>query len=140
MEIICLRIKSQPTHINSLRSFCRKQNMFSSFGIPLKQFSDQGRNFEFQCARRSCKILGIRKTRTRILYPQSDCMVKRFSETLKSQIQIFVNNTKMIGMKTRYVLRITERIFQEDDKLWLYNPARKKGRSPKTTGRGLTQL
>jgi len=45
-------------------------------------------------------------------------------------------------MKARYDLRANSGGFQQDDKVWLFNPQRKKGKSPKLTpyefGRDLT--
>ena len=37
-----------------------------------------------------CKLLGIDKTRTTALHPQSDGMVERFNRTLENQLAVFV--------------------------------------------------
>lgn len=53
--------------------------------------SDQGRNFESFVFAEMCRLLGIRKTRTTLLHPQSDGMVECFNRTLESQLTKFVN-------------------------------------------------
>ncbi|KAF8786035.1 Retrovirus-related Pol polyprotein like [Argiope bruennichi] len=50
------------------------QNWISRYGVPLQLHSDQGRNFDSAVCRRLCEILGIDKTRTTALHPQSDGM------------------------------------------------------------------
>ena len=47
------------------------------FGAPLELHSDQGRNFEPAVFKEMCHLLGISKTRTTPLHPQSDGMVER---------------------------------------------------------------
>jgi transposase InsO family protein len=42
------------------------------FGIPEQLHSDQGRQFESELFTEMCKLLGIKKTRTTPLHPQSD--------------------------------------------------------------------
>ena len=59
---------------------------FSRFGVPLELHSDQGRNFESNLLRECCELLGIRKTRTTPLHPESDGMVERFNRTLVQEL------------------------------------------------------
>ena len=185
----------------------------SRFGVPLQLHSDQGRNFEAELFQRMCELLGIDKTRTTALHPQSDGMVERFNRTLENQLAIFVEQNQrdwdrwipfllmayrssihestkqtpaclMFGrevkfpidllycrppepvlpstvddyvsnlrgkleeihefarirmrvasdrMKLRYDVGTTKAVFSEGDAVWLYNPKRRKGVSPKLT-------
>ncbi|CAB4029533.1 Retrovirus-related Pol poly from transposon 412, partial [Paramuricea clavata] len=43
---------------------------------------------------RMCELLGIDKTRTTALHPQSDGMVERFNRTLENQLAIFVEQNQ----------------------------------------------
>jgi hypothetical protein len=52
------------------------------FGIPTQLHSDQGRQFESAIFQEMCKLLGIRKTRTTPLHPQSDGQTERMNRTL----------------------------------------------------------
>lgn len=58
------------------------KNLVSRFGVPLELHSDQGRNFESAVFTRMCDTLGIKKTRTTPLHPQSDGMVERMNRTM----------------------------------------------------------
>ena len=64
---------------------------FSRFGVPFELHSDQGRNFEANVFRECCDLLGIRKTRTTPLRPQSDGMVEKFNWTLGQELAKFCN-------------------------------------------------
>lgn len=59
---------------------------FTRFGVPSELHSDQGREFESRVFRECCELLGVRKTRTTPLHPQSDGMVERFNRTLAQQL------------------------------------------------------
>ena len=62
----------------------------SRFGTPVELHSDQGRNFESAVFQEMCKLLGIHKTRTTPLHPQSDGMVERFNRTLDDYLRKIV--------------------------------------------------
>ena len=184
---------------------------FTRFGVPGELHSDQGREFESAVFQECCRLLGIKKTRTTPLRPQSDGMVERFHRTLLHEMAKYCStdqrdwDTKlptllmayrsaeheatnytparlMLGrelrlpvdlatghpphdtsqhettdyarklrealveahqyarghsraagraMKTRYDARARGATFNPGDKVWLYNPRRKKGLSPK---------
>lgn len=58
------------------------KEFISRFGVPMELHSDQGRNFESSVFSRMCEVLGIHKTRTTALHPQSDGMVERMNRTM----------------------------------------------------------
>ena len=184
---------------------------FARFGVPHELHSDQGREFESAVFRECCRLLGIKKTRTTPLRPQSDGMVERYNRTLGQELAKYCqegqedwdlkipllllayrsaehevtgytparlmcgrelrlpvdlvtgrppdedmpttvtpyatalqdrlrevhhqvrDNLKVSGeaMKDRYDRRATSPPFSEGDQVWLHNPRRKKGLSPK---------
>lgn len=61
------------------------------YGVPMELHSDQGRNFESNIFQEMCAMLGIHKTRTTPLHPQSDGMVERLNRTLEAQLSKFVD-------------------------------------------------
>ena len=69
---------------------CLVNQFFSRFGVLLELHSDQGRNFESALFQKLCQFLGVRKTRTMPLHPQSDGMVERMNRTLEAQLAKFV--------------------------------------------------
>ncbi|KAK7884629.1 hypothetical protein WMY93_027752 [Mugilogobius chulae] len=62
--------------------------MFSRFGVAEVIHSDQGRNFESAVFSAMCERMGMQKTRTTPLHPQSDGLVERFNRTLAKQLAI----------------------------------------------------
>ncbi|GBM66858.1 Retrovirus-related Pol polyprotein from transposon 412 [Araneus ventricosus] len=171
--------------------------------------SDQGTNFNSALFTELCKLLGILKTRTTALHPESDGMVERFNRTILNNLSLFVSRNQadwdthlplfllayrsaehevtgltpaemlfgrtlrlpcdiLFGrpsetpsspieymknlearlesvhafareriklaserMKTRYDSRATDHHFKEGDLVWMYNPKRRRGLSPK---------
>ncbi|KAL7863372.1 hypothetical protein SRHO_G00123560 [Serrasalmus rhombeus] len=67
------------------------EEFFCRFGLPEELHSDQGRNFELQVMAEVCQRLGVRKTRTTPLHPQSDGLVERFNKTLATQLAILTD-------------------------------------------------
>lgn len=67
------------------------REMISHFGVPLFLHLDQGRNFKSTVFSEMCRLLGIKKTRTTPLHPQSDGIVDRFNRTLEAQLSKFVD-------------------------------------------------
>ena len=65
---------------------------FSRFGVPGELHSNQGRNFESSVFREVCTLLGIHKTRTTALHPQSDGMVEHYNRTIEAQLATFVQD------------------------------------------------
>ncbi|KAK7904833.1 hypothetical protein WMY93_017440 [Mugilogobius chulae] len=64
------------------------EGMFSRFGVAEVLHSDQGRNFESAVFSAMCERMGMQKTRTTPLHPQSDGLVERFNRTLAKQLAI----------------------------------------------------
>ena len=65
------------------------EQVFCRFGVPTELHSDQGRNFESNVFKGCCDLLGVRKTRTTPLRPQSDGMVEKFNSTLGQELAKF---------------------------------------------------
>ncbi|GFX30620.1 retrovirus-related Pol polyprotein from transposon 412 [Trichonephila clavipes] len=185
------------------------QHWISRYGVPLQLHSDQGRNFVSAVLKGVCELLGIDKTKTTPLQPQSDGMVERFNRTILNNLSLMVSknqqdwdqkvplfllayrsavhettgyspsqmlfgrdlrlpcdllfgrppdtasspeeyvqnlqtrfedvhhlareriNLRTEKMKTRYDTKATGHQFKEGDKVWFYNPTRRKGLSPK---------
>ena len=54
------------------------------YGVPLQLHSDQ----------EVCRILGVEKSRTTALHPQSDGMIERFNRTLEAILAMFVSDNQ----------------------------------------------
>ncbi|KMQ83432.1 integrase core domain protein, partial [Lasius niger] len=54
----------------------------SRHGVPVEIHTDQGKNFESQLFAELMRLLGIKKTRTTALHPQSDGQVERQHQTI----------------------------------------------------------
>ncbi|KAL6459687.1 hypothetical protein MHYP_G00314460 [Metynnis hypsauchen] len=70
------------------------REFFCRFGVPEELHSDQGRNFESEVMAEVCRILGIHKTRTTPLHPQSDGLVERFNRTQAAQLAMVVGKNQ----------------------------------------------
>ncbi|GBO26643.1 Retrovirus-related Pol polyprotein from transposon 412 [Araneus ventricosus] len=66
----------------------------SCYGVPMILYSDQGTNFNSALFTELCKLLGILKTRTTALHPESDAMVKRFNRTILNHPSLFVSRNQ----------------------------------------------
>jgi transposase InsO family protein len=76
-------------------------NYFCRFGIPRELHSDQGRNFECRLLQGVLQRLGVSKTRTTPLHPQSDGMVERYIKTVEEHLQKVVASRRARGTVTR---------------------------------------
>jgi hypothetical protein len=61
------------------------------YGAPTLLHSDQGGQFEARLFQELCKLLGIIKTRTTALRPQSNGQVERFNRTLAAMLSIYAD-------------------------------------------------
>ena len=200
-----------PNHEATTVARALVDGFFSRFGVPKELHSDQGREFESKTFHEICKLLGIKKTRTTPLRPQSAGLVERFNKTLVTTLSKYCSSHQsdwdehlstvlmayrsavhetttyspaelMLGrnlrvpvdlltgrppgdisnpvslpfptflqerlttahmhardrmrtagyeMKARYDMRAEEAVHKVGDQVWLYNPRRKKGLSPK---------
>lgn len=66
---------------------------FSQVGIPREVLTDQGPNFMSHILHQVYQLLGIKRVRTTPYHPQTDGLVERFNQTLKSMLKKFVSET-----------------------------------------------
>ena len=78
-----------PNHEAATVAGVLTERFFTRFGVPAELHSDQGRGFESEVFRECCQLMGLRKTRTTPLRPQSDGMVERFNRTLTEELAKF---------------------------------------------------
>ena len=60
------------------------EQFVSHWGVRMQIHTNQGSNFESKLFRELCTLLGIDKTRTTGLHPQSDGMVERYNATMEA--------------------------------------------------------
>ncbi|GBO32566.1 Retrovirus-related Pol polyprotein from transposon 297 [Araneus ventricosus] len=70
------------------------RSWISRYGVPMILHSDQGTNFNSALFTELCKLLGILKTRTTALHPESDGMVERFNRTILNHLSLFVSKNQ----------------------------------------------
>ncbi|GBM75402.1 Transposon Ty3-I Gag-Pol polyprotein, partial [Araneus ventricosus] len=70
------------------------RSWISGYGVPMILHSDQGTNFNSALFTELCKLLGILKTRTTSLHPESDGLVERFNRTILNHLSLFVSRNQ----------------------------------------------
>ncbi|GFX00478.1 retrovirus-related Pol polyprotein from transposon 412 [Trichonephila clavipes] len=70
------------------------QHWISRYGVPLQLHSDHGRNFVSAVLKGVCELLGIDKTKTTPLHPQTDGMVERFNRTILNNLSLMVSKNQ----------------------------------------------
>jgi hypothetical protein len=68
--------------------------VISRHGVPLEVHTDQGRNFESKLFREMSDLLGIKKTRTTPLHPQSDRQVERQHQTITNYLAKYISENQ----------------------------------------------
>ncbi|KMQ86926.1 integrase core domain protein [Lasius niger] len=66
----------------------------SRHGVPVEIHTDQGKNFESQLFSELMRLLGIRKTRTTALHPQSDGQVERQHQTIVNYLAKYISQNQ----------------------------------------------
>ena len=61
--------------------------MFARYGIPEEILTDQGTNFTSQFLQKLNELLGVKAIKTSPYHPQTDGLVERFNQTLKSMLR-----------------------------------------------------
>jgi hypothetical protein len=85
-EVYAIPNQEASTVANALVS-----NFFCRYGVPMKLHSDQRRNFESRLMQEVLGRLGVSKTRTTPLHPQSDGMVERYVKTVEEHLRKVVS-------------------------------------------------
>jgi len=71
-------VNAIPNQETSTVAFVLVSNFFCRFGVPMELHSDQGQNFESRLLWEVLDLLGVHKTRTTLLHPQSDGMMEQY--------------------------------------------------------------
>ncbi|GFW33586.1 retrovirus-related Pol polyprotein from transposon 412 [Trichonephila clavipes] len=106
------------------------QHWISRYEVPLQLHSVQGRNYDSAVCKRLCEILGIDKTCTTALHPQSDNMVERFNQTIINSLFLLVSSNRQDwDKKMPFFLLAYRRAVQEttgyssSQMLFVYRPS-----------------
>ena len=67
--------------------------LFSRVGIPKEVLTDQATNFTSKSLKQVYSLLGIQGIKTTPYHPQTDGLVERFNQTLKSMLRKFVSDS-----------------------------------------------
>jgi hypothetical protein len=76
-----------PNHEASTLAEALVTNFFLRFGVPRELHSNQARNFESCLIQEVLQRLGVSKTPTTPLHPQSDGMVERYIKTVEEHLR-----------------------------------------------------
>lgn len=66
----------------------------SRHGVLMEVHTDQGRNFELKLFSELMRLLGIKKTRTTALHPQSDGQVERQHQTITNYLAKYISENQ----------------------------------------------
>ena len=66
----------------------------SRYGSPLEIHSDQGRSFESELFKETCRLLDVAKTRTSPYHPSSNGIIESFNSTLVTMIRSYVDENQ----------------------------------------------
>lgn len=81
----------------------------SIFDTPLQLHNDQGSSFQSTVFKQICNLLGMQKTRTTPLHPQSDGMVERGNRTRNRMLSAFVSENQKDWDEHIYLLMLAYR-------------------------------
>jgi len=70
------------------------KEVVSRHGVPIQIYTDQERNFESRLFQEVMSLLGIKKTRTTPLHPQSDGQVERQHQTILNYLAKFISENQ----------------------------------------------
>jgi len=70
------------------------KEIISRHGVPSEIYTDQRRNFESKLFLELTELLGIKKTRTTALHPQSDGQVERQHQTIINYLAKFISENQ----------------------------------------------
>ncbi|GBM66176.1 hypothetical protein AVEN_68301-1 [Araneus ventricosus] len=91
-------VKTVPEETKIREPRLRLKNLFEpgfrGYGVPMILHSDQDTNFKYALFTDLCKLLGILKTRTTALQPESDGIFERFNRTILNHLSLFVSKNQ----------------------------------------------